>query len=415
LWLSTEHNSIPNTDKRSDNSSPTGDLKETGKTKRLKHFSGDFVLEGRFGTSIRFGASHEKVAATPWKGTESSPLFILRNNPSSNSSESNLEDLNTDGTTIGIFTDQVIDFIPANLNFDTYNTIINNSPATVIKAQKEELVTENVEIPKQVDQKRQIEKEVVSSKKSPVESSVKTVGDIEDSEFLPDTEPVQYAQILEISSARHVDGDNSDWTSRVDQMQAPLTTPTEFAKDIYDAYFLTYMQYQQGYAGIQAIISSAKKGLLTVPINNGYAREDINRNMRKNVGSSLPGASLTPAAFLNFWYGKYKYAVNASKTFKIKEPVNSIILKYSARHILPPWLVKIVCFHESSFLPRAGENIKDRVNLGLFSVTLKSMKKIYPSAVREDLFDPEKNANVGLSQLREALQNSIKIIKLFNK
>jgi len=81
--------------------------------KQLQPFEGDFILQGRFGTSIRHTATLPK-ADNPWKssGTAGDGLIILRADRDSTNKESDmltLEDINVDDASIYMCTSQKIE------------------------------------------------------------------------------------------------------------------------------------------------------------------------------------------------------------------------------------------------------------------------------------------------------------------
>lgn len=148
LWDSIEHNAIPENRKPiqedpnssysntltgfSKKSQPKTDEKtisyiDSGKIKKLKHLPGDHIIEGRFGNSIRFGNSLSGYEKSPFRGPSGSPLTIIRNGQreiSEDKFSAAYEDINKDGGIIAFFSEQTIDFIPGNDNFDTYNKTI---------------------------------------------------------------------------------------------------------------------------------------------------------------------------------------------------------------------------------------------------------------------------------------------------
>jgi len=102
--------------------------------KPLSPLEGDHKLEGRFGNSIRFGGTpSSKVSSNlSWQGTNvGSPAIIIRNNqrkidPKINT-DSLFEDINKDGSSLYILSDQVIELELASNNFDSYKQQNDNS------------------------------------------------------------------------------------------------------------------------------------------------------------------------------------------------------------------------------------------------------------------------------------------------
>lgn len=84
----------------------------------LKPFEGDFLLEGRFGNTLRLGSTGGN---NPWSddGDQGNPITILRNGQGqtpSNSWELITEDINTDSSSIYLTSNQKIPFNPASIN-----------------------------------------------------------------------------------------------------------------------------------------------------------------------------------------------------------------------------------------------------------------------------------------------------------
>lgn len=127
-WNSPEHNSVPDGSFDENGEPVTGsNFKETGKIARLKHVPGDIIEEGRFGNSVRIGSSN-KTANAPWRGLDGDPVYIIRNGQNPNLPKNTTltyEDINQDGGSLYFLSSQAIDFIPANLNFDSYGQDIS--------------------------------------------------------------------------------------------------------------------------------------------------------------------------------------------------------------------------------------------------------------------------------------------------
>lgn len=89
--------------------------------KQLRPYEGDFILQGRFGNSIRFGSTSGKISS-PWAPTPASPgasgdgIMILRVDRDFTNSEKDMftsEDINTDDAAIYLCTSQKIDLLLA--------------------------------------------------------------------------------------------------------------------------------------------------------------------------------------------------------------------------------------------------------------------------------------------------------------
>jgi hypothetical protein len=100
---------------------------ENSEFRGVRTFEGDYVLEGRFGNSIRFGSTN-KVGAedlTPWSTNpgeiDNNPIMILSNQHGfkPNGSDLYVEDINKDGASLYLSSQQVI---PLNIG----NIILSN-------------------------------------------------------------------------------------------------------------------------------------------------------------------------------------------------------------------------------------------------------------------------------------------------
>ena len=128
----------------------------------LQPFTGDFLLEGRFGQSIRLGytpsGNTETTQSPSWTGDSTSPITILRN--TQNSSGWNkfvIEDVNEDDTSLYMTSKQKISLsqahpfslgvTPANLHGDPQ--VLINSERVLLNAKKDRVIlagTEDVNI-----------------------------------------------------------------------------------------------------------------------------------------------------------------------------------------------------------------------------------------------------------------------------
>jgi len=99
--------------------------------KSLLPLEGDHKIEGRFGNSIRLGGtpSNDISKNLSWKGSSvGSPSIIVRNNPNNNiKADSIFEDINKDGSSFYILSDQTITLELASNNFDSYHQNNDNS------------------------------------------------------------------------------------------------------------------------------------------------------------------------------------------------------------------------------------------------------------------------------------------------
>jgi hypothetical protein len=116
---------------------------ENSEFRGVRTFEGDYVLEGRFGNSIRFGSTN-KVGAedlTPWSTNpgeiDNNPIMILSNQHGfkPNGSDLYVEDINKDGASLYLSSQQVI---PLNIGNITSPTGIRDyiNPQAVINADR---------------------------------------------------------------------------------------------------------------------------------------------------------------------------------------------------------------------------------------------------------------------------------------
>ena len=152
IWNHPHHNALPNPDLYNDTSDANktkqdyvnsigglvrqvqdGDTEiELGKyfieklnTKPLLPFEGDHVIEGRFGNSIRFGATAPGPNDWSSTGQTGDPITIIRNGQSdeldSKGWEPTVEDVNRDLSSIYLTSTQKLDkFVPASLNWQSW-------------------------------------------------------------------------------------------------------------------------------------------------------------------------------------------------------------------------------------------------------------------------------------------------------
>jgi len=117
LWNHPHHNGYPDTLQSGEGDADFGpDFKETDKVNPLLAFPGDILVEGRHGQSIRMAGS--KGEDNPWidNSNNGSPLTIIRTGQidSPDGSESILEDINKDKSSIYLTSDHKIELIQAN-------------------------------------------------------------------------------------------------------------------------------------------------------------------------------------------------------------------------------------------------------------------------------------------------------------
>ena len=399
IWDSAEHNSIPDTRNESDVTGTS--FKEKGNIARLLHAPGDFVQEGRFGNSFRIGASTDSVTDIPWKGPNGSPVCIIRNGQNKNLPKDvklSTEDINNDGSSIYMLSEQVIDFIPASLNFDSYGQEINSvtkSDIVVVRAELNNKPEVSNTVSDKIDNKA-ITDTLPQKYDTPVVVPVNSAD--EELIFLPDKEDTQFYQELEDEGPRHT-GDNSEWINAISADSVDISNVSrQSGRMSFSTPFIAYMQHQQGSGGLKAILRSAKVGDLKVPLKNG-TKEDIQYNMSKNVGSDFKGIPLTPANFLSYWNNKFEARLR--KSYRVNPTIDAILVKYANLYNVPINFVRAVCNTESSFNPNNKGNGKYQ---GLFQLDKSEFNKVYPNDT--DIFNADKNANVGIRLLRSYLSSA---------
>ena len=103
-------------------------FKERFKIKPLYAYEGDYILEGRWGNSIRFGSTVKSLdIPNNWssEGNEGDPIIILKNGnlpfpPSDISYIPTVEDINNDLSSIYLTSTQKIPFFPSSFKTDSF-------------------------------------------------------------------------------------------------------------------------------------------------------------------------------------------------------------------------------------------------------------------------------------------------------
>jgi hypothetical protein len=132
---------------------------ENGEFRGLQTFEGDYILEGRFGNSIRFGSTNKSgnTDLSPWSTnpTEltSNPIILLSNqhNYKMPDSELNVENINLDGSSIYLTSDQSIPLnignivlssitSPTSLADYTNPQVVINADRTVISSKLDDIL-----------------------------------------------------------------------------------------------------------------------------------------------------------------------------------------------------------------------------------------------------------------------------------
>jgi hypothetical protein len=132
---------------------------EDGNFRGLQTFEGDYLLEGRFGNSVRFGSTNKSgnEDLSPWSTNpvelQSNPIILLSNqhNYKLPDSELNVENINLDGSSIYLTSNQSIPLnignivlssitSPTNLADYTKPQVVINADRTVISSKSDEIL-----------------------------------------------------------------------------------------------------------------------------------------------------------------------------------------------------------------------------------------------------------------------------------
>jgi hypothetical protein len=192
VWNAPEHNAVPDISffKENPNSmSVTGLFLSNGETKRLVKAPGDITIEGRRGGSIRLG-SNTPGFNTPWVNKNSKPVLVLSNNPLNIPGPARFEDVNKDGSILVMMAGHNIGFIPASINFESYDTVVTISEKQNITVVDQAPVSKENESLSKTDSVP-IAKEVPVTKTIPVSNPVpptKTTEVKTDEELMPERE-----------------------------------------------------------------------------------------------------------------------------------------------------------------------------------------------------------------------------------
>jgi len=120
-------------------------FEEKPNIKTLQPYEGDYILEGRWGNSIRFGSTVINGNPTnTWSstGNNGDPLIIIRNGQYEDGKDAwipTVEDINQDSGSIYLTTSQQINLTPSSQNYNSYSTqptIINQytSPQIILNS-----------------------------------------------------------------------------------------------------------------------------------------------------------------------------------------------------------------------------------------------------------------------------------------
>jgi hypothetical protein len=132
---------------------------ENGDFRGLQTFEGDYILEGRFGNSIRFGSTNKsgKNDLSPWSTNptelDSNPITLISNqhNFKLPDSDLNVEDINKDGSSIYLTSNQSIPLNIGNIALSSITNpvkvseytdpqVIINADRTIISSKSDEVL-----------------------------------------------------------------------------------------------------------------------------------------------------------------------------------------------------------------------------------------------------------------------------------
>lgn len=131
---------------------------EDGEFRGLQTFEGDYILEGRFGNSIRFGSTNKSgnQDLSPWSTNpvelHSNPIILLSNqhNYKMPGSDLNVENINLDGSSIYLTSDQSIPLNIGNVALSSITSPINladyTSPQVIINADRTVISSKSDEV-----------------------------------------------------------------------------------------------------------------------------------------------------------------------------------------------------------------------------------------------------------------------------
>jgi hypothetical protein len=114
----------------------------------LQTFEGDYILEGRFGSSVRFGSTNKSgfLDLSPWSTNpgelDNNPITILSNQHNNKVANTDLyvEDINKDGSSLYLTSNQVINLSTGNVVFSNITSPLNirsfKKPQAIINADR---------------------------------------------------------------------------------------------------------------------------------------------------------------------------------------------------------------------------------------------------------------------------------------
>lgn len=124
--------------------------------KQLQPFEGDFILQGRYGNSIRFGAT-SAIAKTPWSdgtaGVSGDPITTIRVNRETTDKEKDMfvvEDINSDDTSIYLTTSQPVKLnLASSQLLEPWSRIVFNGTSVDVSGSVDDSVNVNLQLKSQ--------------------------------------------------------------------------------------------------------------------------------------------------------------------------------------------------------------------------------------------------------------------------
>ena len=158
IWNSIHHNAVPNplansptnaenyseteagvetqTNEESSDINLGNTFKERNGIRNLQPFEGDVLLEGRWGNTIRLGSTvNDSTPPNPWSdsGVSGEPITIIKNGQSETENDPwipQVEDINTDKSSIYLTSNQRIPIGAANASYESYTAAFNETPVS---------------------------------------------------------------------------------------------------------------------------------------------------------------------------------------------------------------------------------------------------------------------------------------------
>jgi hypothetical protein len=308
-WNSVEHNAIP-----SELFFQTGDEKvtsnfnEKGDVRNLIKAPGDITIEGRTKNSIRFGSTIEGFK-TKVVGSDRSPYIILTNNKALSTSPGvpSFEEINKDGSSIYLLNGHKTDFNYSSLNFDSYNTKVENNNNNIVPNQvqedtpaipntkKDEVVIPTQDTPQKTEQVKNTDNSTIQSNQN-----------IDDSN-LPDRELAEETSYQETEDYIY-DANEQEETVLVKETLSIRKTDTQGRTTVVSV---------DKNAGASAYDKSPLAQYLRgLGYRNGLLPDNVLRNLRTSDSNSNNLHRLHPVAAAQ-WERLYQDAISSGIRFNI--------------------------------------------------------------------------------------------------